>query len=68
MDLNRDFYKACFEGNMNMVESLISRGANDWAAGLRGARAGGHAEIVEFVMKCENNFRYVKFTIGKSIV
>lgn len=47
---NYRFHKACEKGDMNLVNLLISGGANDWNWGLVSACKYGHLEIIELMI------------------
>ena len=50
------FMEACKNGNLTIVESMISKGASNWNTGLYYACYGGHMNIVELMIsKGANN-------------
>ena len=38
-------------GHIDIVKSLIEKGANDWHLGLYGACRGGHIDIINFMIE-----------------
>lgn len=51
------FFTACRHGRLNVVEFLISKGANWWKDGYIGACYGGHLIIIELIIsKGVNNW------------
>lgn len=42
---------ACFSGNMNLIEFVISSGAKNWNAGLIGGCKSGNKEVIEYMIK-----------------
>lgn len=52
LDLNRGFYYACTHGssNMQMINLLISKGANNWNYGLAGACNGVDMDLVQLMI------------------
>jgi ankyrin repeat protein len=48
--INEGLQGACHGGHKNLVDFLISKGANDWGRGLYGACQGGHRELVELMI------------------
>lgn len=42
---------ACSTGNTSTINVLISKGANDWCAGLKGAIVGGYEAIAQNMIK-----------------
>jgi hypothetical protein len=49
-DFNAGLYKACVGGHKNLVDLMISNGANDWNIGLYGACIGGHVILAELMI------------------
>ena len=48
---------AAREGHVDLVEYLVSKGANDWDSGMESASRGGHLELVKyFVSKGANDW------------
>ena len=39
--------RACRNGNINLVNLMISKGANNWNDGMCGACEGGHIDIAK---------------------
>jgi hypothetical protein len=49
--LDKQFAEACVGGNLNTIQLLIAKGANNnWDAGLIYASLGGHLDIVRFMV------------------
>ena len=48
--INDGLYGACLGGHIELVNLMISRGADDWNNGLSGACRGGHIELVNLMI------------------
>lgn len=53
-DYNDYLYYACRNGDINLANLLIQKGATSWYRGLSGACIGGHSEIVRMMLKYTN--------------
>lgn len=49
-DINIAMARACRRGHINIIEKLISHGANNWDDGLDRACRGGHRQIVDLMI------------------
>lgn len=50
-----NFFDVCESGDIVKVRELISKGANYWITGFKGACYGGHIEIVELMLQYDEN-------------
>jgi hypothetical protein len=51
-------YKACFEGDISKIDTLIKLGTNKWELGYKGACMSGNLETVKYVLsKIPDNHR-----------
>jgi hypothetical protein len=49
---NLCLYGACLNGDKEIIDFVISKGANNWDWGLHGACYGGHMDVVERMLRC----------------
>jgi hypothetical protein len=55
--METSLYDACKQGDISLVEWMISKAANNWNMGLEGACEGGHVHLVELMIsKCANSW------------
>lgn len=72
IDLHNAFIRACFGGNMQIVNFLIEKGVSDWDGGFCGACRGHRAEVMKFMIekgltkkKCECGLFIEEHYFGK---
>ncbi len=71
-DLNADFIKAAFSGNLQEVERLLAKGADinakrdNGTTALIGASIEGHQDVVEFLLAKEANVDEKVYFFGRS--
>ena len=51
LNWDEGLYGACFNGDMEIINLMIKKGANDWDVGLNGACYGGNMEIVKLMIE-----------------
>ena len=56
-DINNGLDGACYGGYLELVELMISKGADDWTLGLYRACEGGHLKIVELMISKGVDYR-----------
>jgi uncharacterized protein len=71
-DINADFIKAAFSGNLQEVERLLAKGADvnakrdNGTTALIGASIEGHQEVVEFLLAKEANVDAKVYFFGRT--
>lgn len=61
VNLGSILYSACYSGDRNIVDFVISKGANDWNRGLSGACDGGYVYLAQMMIKRGANNLYSVF-------
>lgn len=60
LDLEGGLYLGCYNGHMDIINFMISRGATNFKNGLDGAKENNHIEIIKLMEKLIGGYEYLR--------